>query len=690
MPPARTRLPSSARALLFLSCALACRPQEATTTPPPSVQSAPPAPPIVSQIDTSEVMNRIARLDFNRRAVELNQPLFWRSDDNHDGVLQPRELAVTWSHTAHTAAEFVADDAHFTPRFLELYRRMQEPARFSGFDEREQKRQRALSLELAQGRPTLIETDFSATSAPDKALAVHLERVAMLIERLYGEQRGSNRLEAKLVAGDAPSAALFFRNQGPFCVAPKTERDEDCSALPERPKPSFGLYPAALQTDPKFCDTLGKQKNGPALLDHFNTVVEGDAPNTFKAVPYPRAYPSEMSAVADELARAAADLPAATELALKAYLTAAARAFLDNDWEPANRAWVAMNAHNSKYYLRVGPDEVYYEPCASKAGFALAFARINPDSVAWQEKLEPIKQEFENDLARLAGPPYRARQVAFKLPDFIDIVLDAGDNRMAFGATAGQSLPNWGPVAESGGRTVTMTNIATDPDSQQALSEQMKAMYCKTTMAQAVVDPKSPIMGVVLHEATHNYGPAHDYKVNGKTDSVIFGGPLASTLEELKAENGALYFARALVARNLISERDEQIATLSFVGWAFGHVAQGMYDAQGRPKNYSQLAAIQLGSLQEAGALEWKAHELAANGTDNGCMEVHFDKWGSAVTDLTRVVARIKARGDKPGAEQLKAKWVDSEGDFKSLRAVVAERWLRAPKASFVYSLTGL
>jgi len=632
-------------------------------------------------------MNRIARLDFNRRAVELNQPLFWRSDENKDGELQPRELAVTWNPAGHGRSEFVADDQHFTPGFLELYQRMQAPPVIAAQDEREQKRQLAVRLELGQGRPTLIESGFSATAAGDKALAKHLEQVALLIEDLYGEQRGTNQLAAKLVPGDTASAALFFRNQGPFCVAPQTERDENCSALPERPKPIFGLYPAALQADPKFCDTLGKQKNSAALLGHFNT-VEGDGPNGFKAVPYPQAFP-KMAAVADELDRAAADAPA-DESALQAYLTAAAPAFRDNDWDPANRAWVAMNAHNSKYYLRVGPDEVYYEPCATKGGFALAFARINPDSVAWQMRLEPIKQDMENDLARLAGSPYRARKVAFKLPDFIDVVLNAGDNRAPIGATAGQSLPNWGPVAESGGRTVTMTNIGTDKDSQQVLTDKLKSMYCPVTMALTVVDPKSPIMGVVLHEATHNLGPAHDYKVNGNTDRVIFGGPLASTLEELKAENGALYFARQLVDRKLISERDEQIATLSYVGWAFGHIAQGMYDAQGRPKNYSQLAAIQFGSLQESGALEWKPNEPAANGKDRGCLDVHFDKWGTAVTDLTRVVAQIKARGDKPGAERLKAKWVDGEGDFKALRALIAERWLRAPRSSFVYSITGL
>jgi hypothetical protein len=686
------RLPSTVvSALLISSCAFGCHPREPAQHPTHENASAPPQPPSAFRsAPPTVIMNPVARLDFNRRAVERNQPIFWRSDENQDGMLQPRELAVTWNHAARTRAEFVVDDQRFTPRFLEIYQLiMQAQPATTGRDEREQRRQRAVLLELAQGRPTLIESDFSAAAAGAKALATHLERVAILIDRLYGEQLGTNRLEAKLVAGDAPSAALFFRNQGPFCAAPKTERDEDCNALPERPKPVFGLYPAALQADPKFCETLGKRKDSVALLGHFSTVVAGDAPNSFRAVSYPQAFPTQMSAVATELERAAADAPA-DEAALKTYLAAAARAFRDNDWEAANRAWVAMNAHNSKYYLRVGPDEVYYEPCATKGGFALAFARINPDSVAWQQRLEPIKQEMEIDLARLAGSPYHARHVAFKLPDFIDVVLNAGNNRMPIGAIGGQSLPNWGPVAESGGRAVIMTNIGTDEDSQRSISDLLKSMYCKATMAKAVVDPSAPIMGTVLHEATHNLGPATGYKVNGKTDGVIFGGPLASTLEELKAQTGALYFAHELLSRKLISEREAQISTLNSVGWVWAYIGEGMYDAQGRPKNYSQLAAIQFGSLQEAGALEWKPTEVAANGTDTGCLDVRFDRWGPAVTDLMRVVAQIKARGDKTAAERLKARWVDSEGDFKALRAIITERWLRRPKSSFVYSITGL
>ena len=682
--------PRTAFGWAFLVLLAACEPKATGAQSPPlaPVEKAPlehqAAPPTAS--DNGD-FGRVPRLDFNRLAVEHNLPFFWRSDSNADGTLQPNELVVTWSHTAHTRAEFVDAGQRFTPAFSALYEQLSRPDVVDGFSPEELERRAAVRLELAQGRTTLVESDFSKRPPAEKKLVAHVLRVAVSIEQIYAKQKGSWGLEAKLDASDPASAALFFRNQGPECAAPKTERDPDCHALPLAQKPVSGLYPAEIQSDPKFCESLAKQKNKAQLLDHFAIVVKGEAAGTFEAVPYSKAYPSEMATIAAELDAAATDL-GAEEAALKTYLSAAAQSFRDNDWERANRAWVQMGTDNSKYYLRVGPDEVYYEPCAWKAGFALAFARINPDSVEWRKRLEPIKQELEDDLARLAGKPYRARSVGFKLPDFIDIVLNAGDNRPPIGATVGQSLPNWGPVAETGGRTVTMTNLYTDDDSQKAMMDKMSSLYCASSMKLA--DPKPSVMGIVLHEAAHNLGPAHDYPVNGKVDTAIFGGPLAATFEELKAQTAALYLPATLVERHLISQLEADTSHLQEVAWTFGQIGQGMYDPQGKPKNYAQLAAIQLGSLTTGGAVEWKPNEPAANATDRGCYEVHLDKWNASVSALAKQVLQIKARGDKASAEALKKRWVDDEGSFKAQRALIADRWLRSPKSSFVYSISGL
>jgi len=281
------------------------------------------------------------------------------------------------------------------------------------------------------------------------------------------------------------------------------------------------------------------------------------------AVGYHQAFQPLMQSTSAELRAAAAALPE-DEAALKRYLLAAAQSFLDNDWKPADEAWSLMTAQNS-------------------AAFHLTFARINTDSLEWQAKLTPVQQAMEDALAAHIGAPYQARKVTFHLPDFVDIVFNAGDDRDPFGAIIGQSLPNWGPVANEGrGRTIAMTNLYTDPDSIQARREQAASLLRAETLATGYADRQLPgLLSTILHEATHNLGPSHEYAVDGKVDTELFGGPLASTLEELKAQTGALWYVAFLRQNGIIDEAlARQIYTDAFV-WALGHISRGMYDPNG-------------------------------------------------------------------------------------------------------------
>ncbi len=649
--------------------------------PEPTTDSEPAPPPIAT--------DAVGRAELNVLAAQLALPLFWVEDRDGDGRLDEDELAVLWGIDGTGYADWVKGGS-FTPKFAAAYaeiRALKEGTRKApDVSAEEQKRRELMVEELSGGQPTLVHNDFSSASAEDQAIVDHILAAAKIIEKIHLEQIGAWSLRDQVPADDPASKMVFHRNEGPWCVTPEVETDPACNAIPSKPEKVSGLYPASLQKKKDFCESLKKEKDAEKLRHQFHVVAEEGG--KLKAVPYNVAYAEDMKKVSALLDQAAAAVTSPGEAAFKAYLSAAAKAFLDNEWEPADEAWAKMNAENSKWYLRIGPDEVYFEPCSLKAGFHVSFARINQDSLAWQKRLDPVKGDMEKALAKLAGPPYKARDVAFHLPDFIDIVINAGDSRSSHGATIGQSLPNWGPVANEGrGRTVAMTNLYTDADSQKALTGQASSILCKGTMAKFTSEPTPQIMGTVLHEAAHNLGPSHEYAVRGKTAREIFGGPLASTLEELKAQTAALYFTDWLVEKKVLSQKEAEEAHVRDITWTFGHISRGMYSANGKPKPYSQLAAIQLGFLVDKGAAEWKADEKAANGEDTGCIELHLEKFPKEVEGLMKDVAGIKARGDVPRAKRLMKSYVDVEGEKKKLLDTIQERWLRAPKATFVYSV---
>ena len=624
----------------------------------------------------------IARADFNRTAVHLNLPIYWIADTNNNGTLDEDEVAPLLFYGREAKW---TEGGKFTRDFEAAYDQIVAAAKAAPPDPStaEGKRRALVIQDLDAGRPTLVRSDLTQLPDLDKAFVREMLRVGDLIDHLYETTNGSVAMAAKL-PDDPESKSLFRRNRGAACEGPVSSKDPACSAIPGAPKQLVDIYPADIQAKDTFCKDLQARKDGAKLMGHFNVVRgTGDA---LKAVPYNEAYKDQMAAISKELTSALSDIPDKEEAALLKYILAAANAFNSNNWDAADEAWAKMSVDNSKWYVRVAPDETYWDPCAQKAGFHLTFARINQGSKQWQAKLVPVQQEMENAIAELAGAPYKSRKVTFHLPDFIDIIVNAGNDREALGATIGESLPNWGPVANGGrGRTVAMVNINTDPDSRAARKAQMESLLDAASAKLYPASTEPGLLSTILHEATHNLGPAHEYKVNGKVDDDMFGGPIAAMMEELKAQTGALFLLDFVKGKGLIDDAMAQGAFVDSIVWAFGHISQGMYTGEKQRKPYGNLAAIQIGYLIDHGALTWDANATAANGTDKGAFTIHADKLVPVAKEMMKDIAGIKARGDKAAAEALIAKYVDAETVVP--HKLISERFLRHPKPSFVYSV---
>ncbi len=618
--------------------------------------------------------DEVARADFNTRALERALPLFWREDSDKNGALDPSELEVLWGHGAKRST--YVDGHGFTAAFDQAYATLRTPVQPAD------DRQRAIQADLSRGRPSLVGVAFEMDAGTKKALG-HLLDAAEIIERLYQKQQGVYGMDAQIAADDTLSRSHFQVNQGPWCSA--TGSGPECNALASRPPHVVGLYPADMQADKDFCAKLEKRPDAEQLLTPFTVVVrQGD---NLAAIPYNVHFAEDATKIAEHLSAAADALPQ-DEAALVAYLRAAAAAFMTNDWFAADEAWAKMNGDNSKWYVRIGPDEVYDEPCNHKAMFHMTLARINPGSKTWTAKLTPLRTEMEALAAELSGKPYKARDLAFHMPDFIDVVINAGDDRAPRGATVGQSLPNFGPVGEGGrGRTVVMVNFYVDADNRAAFNRQAASFLCPATMSAFTEDREAEVMSTVLHEATHNFGPAQGYAVNGKSSGAAFGGTDASMLEELKAQTGAIVYTDWLVAKGSVDPAVANRSHIREVLWMFGHISRGMYEPNDKPRPYSQLAAIQAGTFVRDGVLTFDAQSTAANGRDVGCFAIDLTKLPNAAKQLGHSVFGVKARNDVKGLAALKRDFVDTRGPWKANMELIGERWRREPQATFVYAV---
>jgi len=647
---------------------------------PPNVTAKPLPAPVKKTYDALD------RATFNRMATRINAPIYWLADTNGNGVPDPSEIKSLLFYP--TTEEWVKDGA-FTAAFDVYYQRLVAASKAPGPTDA---RQKLMLRELDGAASVLVNTDLSKASDETREVVKHVIAASKAVDQIYAAQLGIASLGGSVPSDDA-SQSVFRRDWGPSCQTPPLDQDPNCTAIPGVTKVVTDAYPASLQTGSDPCKKLESDPGTKDLISQPFSVIR-KTPKGYAAVPFSVAYATPMKAVAMEL-RAAADAindkndvtltNPGGESAFKAYLNAAAKGFETNDWNPADEAWVAMNSHNSKFYLRIAPDETGYEPCSQKAGFQVSFAFINQNGIGLQDKLTPVEQSMEDSFAQLVGAPYRARNVSFHLPDFIDVIFNAGEARNAVGATIGESLPNWGPLVEAGkGRTVAMANLYDDPDSRAVRKKKAESLLGASVMAFYPVDQNSSSLETVLHEATHNIGPGGEYKLNGMSSEKAFGGDLSAMLEELKAQTGALYYLDVLQKKGLFSPDEVKHAYVDSVVWGLNHISRGMYNGAHQRKPYSQLAAIQIGFLMDEHAITWDDKATAANGTDHGAFVIDFDRMPKAVEKLMRIVGSIKAKNDVTGAIALSKKYVDGT---VVPQAVIAERCLRFPSPNFVYAI---
>jgi hypothetical protein len=349
-----------------------------------------------------------------------------------------------------------------------------------------------------------------------------------------------------------------------------------------------------------------------------------------------------------------------------------------------------MNMRNSKYALRVAPDETYWDPANIKAGFEFWLGLIDENAAAFSKKLAPFVQEMENHLHDLV-PAYTPRTQNFELPDFVEMIAVSGDHRSDIGAVIGQKLPNFN---EKHSRMVVMTNYYTDEMSKKLAQEKASLILVEDIAKHYQPVDLISTTNTLLHEMTHSFGVrGSSYEIRNldgsikldayqkpTTSTAALGGQSSQVMEELKAQTGGLYWVGWLNAKGVISDDMARDLYTDAILWAIGHISQGMKDADGSPKTYSQLSGIQIRHFLSTGAMS----------IENGKFRIHHEKMHASIRELFQIVITIQVTGDGDKAIALRQDITEGEGYSAIHVKTIQDLYAPYPRVSFDLQVAGL
>jgi hypothetical protein len=632
---------------------------------------------------------------FNDIAVQNKIYVQW-DDKNKNKLIEPTELyanAVGKDLNLYIISSGKEDhkEYYFTNYFEKLYREMVEL-----------KRQETIAKELLKGVPLTIESDFRSENYTDsdRCFVKKFAEASLLIEDLYQTQRGTFRYKRNIPGNDTNSILLYERNQGVWCETEGLRLDPFCNADPSFPERKSDAYPADLKHDSDMCKSLRSEPNGTELISPFAVVRKNENGEGFIAIPFNnnKIYGHLMKKVASKLDDAAGCYSAQDEEKLQVYLRAAASGFRNNRWDEADIAWYNVNAGTSRWFVRIAPDETDYDICGEKAGFQAILATYSRKMSFWQEKLEPVMQKMEGELASLiAHTPYRERTIKIRIPEFIEIMINAGDSRKNLSGWSGKMLPNWGRLVDEGKtRAVLQVNLDDDKSIVEENRQRAGFLFSNNLMANYDLAQACGSLSIVLHALSHNIGPQMSYRVggaDGKDSRQIFGGRVATILEELKAKLLEIWLSQYLVENGIITHDQMTGEYINSLEYMYKAIA-----TNSPSENHRDLSIIVMNEFLKSGAV--RQSDDSSDRNISWELDADFNLFHESAEKLLNKVLELKVLGGDWVLNSNFQRFIDPQGATRfitentrdnslkhDLIREMKKRFATIPLESFAYSV---
>ena len=359
------------------------------------------------------------------------------------------------------------------------------------------------------------------------------------------------------------------------------------------------------------------------------TFVERDAEGNLTTVPYHQKFSAEVKEVSELLLQAAA---LAEDSGLKNYLELRAAAFLNDEYQASDLAWMDMKTNTLD--VVIGPIETYEDQLfgakAAHEGYVLIKDQVWSAKLAkYASFLPELQRGIPVDEAYKQETPGTDSDL-----NAYDVVYYAGDCNSG-SKTIAINLPNDEEVQlQKGTRRLQLKNA-------------MRAKFDKilVPISESLIDPSQRefitfdafFANTMFHEVAHGLGIKNT--INGKGTVRESLKELASALEEGKADILGLYMVQQLHKKGEVDGELKEYMT-TFMASIFRSVRFGASSAHGKAN------MIRFNYFQEKGAF---------SKNEDGTYKVNFDQMEVAMKDLSSLILTLQGNGDYDGVATLVA-----------------------------------
>ena len=475
-----------------------------------------------------------------------------------------------------------------------------------------------IAEKLAKYTPVTLDSDLNGLTESQRQMIPILIEAGKIMDELFWYEAYGDK-EQLLTEVTDPGLEKYLKiNYGPW------DRLDDnkpfLEGIGDKPK-GANFYPP---------DMTKEEFENANLQDQASlyTFIRRDNEGNLISIPYREQFAAQIKKASD-LLREASQL--AEDPGLKKYLTLRSEAFLTDDYQASDMAWLDMK--NNVIDVVIGPIETYEDQLFGYKAAHECYVLIK--DVEWSQRLEKYAA-FLPDLQK--GLPVSEK---YKMENpgrdtelnAYDVIYYAGDCN-AGSKTIAINLPNDEEVQlKKGTRRLQLKNA-------------MRAKYDKILLpiVEQLIDSEQRkhitfdafFSNTMFHEVAHGLGIKNTINNQGTVRKAL--KEHASAIEEGKADILGLYMINQLYKMGEV-EGDLMDYYVTFMASIFRSVRFGAASAHGKAN------MIRFNYFLEQEAFSYDL--------DKGTYKIHVDQFQKATQGLSEMILTLQGNGDYEGAAAL-------------------------------------